>query len=432
MTNITTILNTSVKDFSLYTIFNRAIPSAVDGLKPVQRKILYACYNMPVKLTKTFSFAGAAILQSNYHHGSSSIEDAINNLTATHNNVVPMLFGEGSFGSRLVPVAAASRYTSVKFNKTEIDKWFKDEDIAPVNPDPEYPEPLHYLPIIPWVLVNGINGIATGFAVEIQPHNPHVLAKLCKDYLTGKEIDDSMFVPHYPNFDGTITYEDDNKWVCYGVYKQPTKTKLVITEVPIGYTLVKYLSVLNKLKAEGKIKSFVDNCSKGKFNFTITLPRDHKLTTDNKIIAMFKLKRNLNENTTVISPDGKLEVYTSNTTLLKAFCDYRCTLYKARIKKRILDTMEQLEWLKEKHMFIFSIVNEEYLLKNKSTDMMTDELTRLGFKHVDRLLRIRLGSMTSDEIIKLQTEIQEHRTEVDEWKNKDPKTLYEEELLALL
>jgi len=423
--NISDLLDGSVRDYSLYTIYARAIPSLIDGFKPVHRKIFFAAMAGSTSLTKTFSFAGSCILTSNYHHGSASMEDAVNKLTADYNNNVCMLKGEGSFGSRLVPEAAASRYTSVKFNKNEMDKWFPDSDLAPKQIDPENPEPKYYLPIIPWVLVNGISGIATGFATSILAHDPSVLAKACLKYLQGEELVEEDLNPKYPDFKGDIKRVDD-KWVSFGVYSLKTTTKLHITELPIGYTMKKYIDVLNRLKSDGKIISFVDKCS-NIFEFIVTLPRGHKLN-DDKIIKMFKLSRNLNENLSVIDEVGNLRIFDSSISILKHFCDFRYTMYALRYEKLVDDALIEREWLMERGRFIMNVLNDRIKLKGKSSEVLLGELSGLKFKQGSRLLRINIGSFCADEITTLKTDIDNLDKNVTIWRNIDYKEQYLKEL----
>lgn len=174
---VTNLIDNDYKDYSKYVLYSRAIPSLIDGLKPSQRKILYTATKVAkTSRIKTASLAGAVIEKANYHHGDASLNDAINKMAQTFNNNLPLLSGEGSFGSRLVQEAAAARYTFVRLNDN-FNKYFVDTDILLAGEDPEDPEPRFYLPTIPWVLVNGISGIAVGFATEIQPRNPEQLQK---------------------------------------------------------------------------------------------------------------------------------------------------------------------------------------------------------------------------------------------------------------
>ena len=200
--------------YAKYVIESRAIPSYIDGFKPVQRKVLYvvrktAPVNGPKK--KISDIAGSMSSMANYHHGSASAEDASSRMAQTFNNNVPLVTGHGSFGSRLVPEPSAPRYIFGTLSP-EFDKWFSDEEVCPPNPEPDSPEPAHYLPLIPWVLVNGSSGMAVGFATNILPHAPADIAKLCHDCLRSSDgsLDSNMIVkPSFPAFHGEIVQRDD-------------------------------------------------------------------------------------------------------------------------------------------------------------------------------------------------------------------------------
>ena len=289
--NVTELIDGQYKDYSKYVLYSRAIPHMIDGLKPSQRKILYtALKTANSNRIKTASLSGNTISQANYHHGDASLNDAITKMVQPYANNVPLLDGEGSFGSRLVPEAAAPRYTYVKMSKN-FDAYFSDTVVADKSLDPEDPEPAFYLPIIPWVLVNGIKGIAVGFATEIQPRDPKEIAELCVKHLNGKDILQDPLLPSYPDFFGEIYEENDNMY-CEGAFIVQSQTKLIITEVPIGFNRESYVQVLDKLEDDGKIVSYVDRCDKSGFKFELTLKRGKKLT-NNQIVSMFKLKKKL-------------------------------------------------------------------------------------------------------------------------------------------
>ncbi|MBT6072286.1 MAG: DNA topoisomerase, partial [Euryarchaeota archaeon] len=160
MMNVTQLIDNQYKDYSKYVLYSRAIPHLIDGLKPSQRKILYTALKTAKNgRIKTASLSGNTISTANYHHGDASLNEAITKMVQSHSNNISLLQGEGSFGSRLVPDAAAPRYTYVKMSDN-FDKFFADTMVADRAIDPEDPEPAFYLPIIPWVLVNGVKGIA--------------------------------------------------------------------------------------------------------------------------------------------------------------------------------------------------------------------------------------------------------------------------------
>ena len=168
-------VNLDQKRYSRYVCDSRAIPNEIDGLKPVQRRILWTMWNSVARqnYTKTVKVAG---LVMGYHpHGDSSILDAISAMAQqfTFANNYALVSGDGTFGDVLDPKAIASpRYTEVRISQFAIDAGFFESipDIDYVqNYDETTEEPVFFVPKIPTVLLNPISGIATGFRSSLPP-----------------------------------------------------------------------------------------------------------------------------------------------------------------------------------------------------------------------------------------------------------------------
>ena len=428
--NITELIDGQYKDYSKYVLYSRAIPHMIDGLKPSQRKILYtALKTAKNNRIKTASLSGNTISSANYHHGDASLNEAITKMVQVHSNNIPLLEGEGSFGSRLVPDAAAPRYTFVKMSEN-FDTYFADTMVADKSVDPEDPEPAFYLPIIPWVLVNGIKGIAVGFATEIQPRNPKEIAELCQLYLQGKSIDDKQLLPFYPEFSGRVYVENDATY-CEGRATLSGQTKLSITEVPIGFTRESYVQVLDKLEDAGKIVSYTDKCDKSGFKFDVTLKRGKK-PTGAGIVAMFQLKKKVNENITVITHEGKLKVYDSPIDIIKDFCDYRIQKYVERYQFLIAEGHEALATIQAKIRFIEMVLDGTLDFKNKNRNTIKKELTA-HFKSsiIDVLIKMPIYSLCQDELDRLKKEGVALHKQVEKWKIIDTTKEFVKELRNL-
>ncbi len=413
--NVTELIDGQYKDYSKYVLYSRAIPHMIDGLKPSQRKILYtALKTANTSRIKTASLSGNTISQANYHHGDASLNDAITKMVQLHSNNIPLLEGEGSFGSRLVPDAAAPRYTYVKMSQN-FEKYFADTMVADKSIDPEDPEPAFYLPIIPWVLVNGVKGIAVGFATDIQPRNPKEIAKLCQAYLKGKNIDKETLLPYYPEFEGKI-YEELDSVYCEGNFTLTGQTKLEITEVPVGFTRESYVQVLNKLEETGKIVSYTDKCDKTGFKFDVTLKRGKKMK-DYQIVRLFKLKKKINENITVIDHEGKLKVYDSPIDIIKEFCDYRLGKYEERYEYLIEEGLSALDIIKAKVKFIELIIQGTLDFKNKNRKTIKKELSTT-FKPdiIEILIKMPIYSLCQDEMSKYINEGTALYKQIENWR----------------
>jgi len=428
--NITELIDGQYKDYSKYVLYSRAIPHMIDGLKPSQRKILYtALKTAKNNRIKTASLSGNTISQANYHHGDASLNEAITKMVQVHSNNIPLLEGEGSFGSRLVPDAAAPRYTYVKMSKN-FDAYFADTMVADKSIDPEDPEPAFYLPIIPWVLVNGVKGIAVGFATEIQPRNPKEISELCQAYLSGKNIDNEKLLPYYPEFSGKV-YEENDEVFCEGVYNLTGQTKLEITEVPVGFNRETYVQVLDKLEDAGKIVSYTDKCDKTGFKFDVTLKRAKKLS-DHQIISLFKLKKKINENITTITHEGKLKVYDSPIEIIKEFCDYRIGKYDERYKYLIAEGTENMKILLAKIKFIQMIIDGSLDFKNKNRQAIKKDLT-IHFEEsiIETLIKMPIYSLCQDELERIILAGQEQQLEIRDWKAIDTTKEFIKELKTL-
>lgn len=427
------IIDHEYKDYSMYTIYSRAIPSMIDGLKPVQRKILYTATKVArTKKMKTAALGGYVIAQTGYHHGDTSVNDATTKMAAPYNNIAPLLDHEGSFGSRLVPAAASPRYTFVQLSKT-FDKYFTDFDVTDIQSDPEFPEPLYYLPVIPWSLVNGAKGIATGFATNILMRDPVEIANACKDYIDGKNIDSYVLAPSYPFFKGTFTKDVDDNWVCNGVLNRTSSTIAVVEEVPVGFTREKYIEVLDKLEEANKIVGYQDQCSKTGFKFTITLKRGGSLS-DKKLTAMLKLSATMKENITVLDHRNRLRVYDNPIDVVKDFCDFRITKVQERIAFNEAKDTNKRDLVLEKMRFIDDVLNGNIIMKNKSKKDLKSQMTKLKYATdiQDNLVGMPIYSLSTDTLKSLAKEHTDLEKSIKFWQATTPKKEYVKDLKAVI
>ena len=177
LVNVATEMSKSFLDYSMSVIVSRALPDARDGLKPSQRRILYAMQTLGVLPTRAFVKCAKIVGETmgNYHpHGDSAIYDALARMTQTWSLRYPLIEGQGNFGSIDGDGAAAYRYTEAKLQKVAVP--FLEEitketvDFRP-NFDDSAEEPTVLPSRIPQLLVNGCTGIAVGVATNIPPHN---------------------------------------------------------------------------------------------------------------------------------------------------------------------------------------------------------------------------------------------------------------------
>ena len=160
-------LSSEYRDFAYYTIEGRAIPSIVDGFKPVQRKIIHIANQIwkigSEKPLKVFQLSGKVASDAFYHHGEASLSNAVITMAQSFKNNLPLLDEIGQFGSLRSPAAGAPRYIGTRLTKN-FRLVYKDFDLLTYREEEgQEIEPNFFLPIIPMVLVNGSSGIAVGF-----------------------------------------------------------------------------------------------------------------------------------------------------------------------------------------------------------------------------------------------------------------------------
>lgn len=431
-------MNTRYRDYALYVLYSRAIPSCIDGFKPSQRKVLWVAEKIARgSKIKTAALSGAVTEKANYHHGGT--DGVASLMAAAWCNNVPILTGEGNFGSRMINPASASRYTFVKLSK-DFDRYFTDQDILEGSNDPEDPEPRFYLPLIPWVLVNGADGIAIGFATEIQPRDPKVLAKLCLDYGSGKMTREELLKvdipPYFEGFRGTVDKRDDGRWVCRGTWNRKSKTQIEVTELPMGVDREKYVTMLDKYEEQGKITSYEDPCEDGKFRFVIRFPKETDLDTLD-VTKFLRLEKALSENITTIDENGNLKIFESASALLAHFCDYRVKQYQRRFAAWIDRDMEKLRRLDIKRTFIREVIHERIKLGGCTKANMKERIKRgmaenLTDEDISMLMDVRTYDFCEDSMNDADAKIQELQTDITTWHKAKPDRWFKKELEALL
>lgn len=200
-------MRTSYLDYAMSVIVSRAIPDLRDGLKPVHRRILYAMYEAGNTHDKAYrkSARGVGDVMGKYHpHGDSAIYDALVRMAQDFAMSLPLLDGQGNFGSMDGDNAAAMRYTEVRMDKpaafllADIDKETVDfQD----NYDGKDREPTVLPARFPNMLVNGAGGIAVGMATNIPPHNLGEVIDACLALIEEPDLTSEQLIEYVPGPD---------------------------------------------------------------------------------------------------------------------------------------------------------------------------------------------------------------------------------------
>jgi DNA gyrase subunit A len=195
-------MKTSYLDYAMSVIVSRALPDVRDGLKPVHRRILYACQEAGYVAGRPYRKSSRIVgdVMGKYHpHGDSAIYDALARMTQSWSMRVPLIDGQGNFGSMDPDPPAAMRYTEARLAKVanfllgDIDR--DTVDFTP-NYDASESEPQVLPARFPNLLVNGAGGIAVGMATNIPPHNLGEVLAACRAFINDPEITTEGLMEH--------------------------------------------------------------------------------------------------------------------------------------------------------------------------------------------------------------------------------------------
>ena len=433
--NLTDIIDTDLREFSMYTIESRAIPSVIDGMKPTQRKLLYAMITEYKGNKVKVAELGGGLAKMNYHHGEGSAQGAAVGMASDWNNNAPIFTGHGNFGSRLVQEAAAPRYIFASLSDA-FKKFFIDTEVAPKAFDPENPEPAFYLPIIPWVLVNGISGIAVGFKTDILPRSIESLVEATGQCLKSPEKflkANDIIMPKFPSFKGTVEHVVGNQYRTIGCIEYLGKFTYAITELPIGFDRESYVEFLNGLIDKDMIRDYDDTCSKDGFGFEIKVTAQQRNAIDKDMFKYFKLVRLHTEILTTLGYDGKLKIFDSVAQLIHYFVQYRITKFGDKIAYDINETNEALDEMIHRAKFITAVIERKVDFRTNTKvqllDFIAKKITPKDFGK--KFVNIPLYECTTDEVAKLEAKIADKNKTLEMLKKQTPMSVYKAHLAKI-
>lgn len=427
------------RDYAIYTIENRAIPSVIDGFKPSQRKIAYAANRLwktgNEKPMKVFQLGGQAAAISFFHHG--SLDGTIIGMTQKFKNSMPVFEGIGQFGDLRSPSAGAPRYIGVKFNEN-FKLLYKDFNLlTPKYEEGEEIEPKFFLPIIPTVLLNGSSGIAVGFATNILNRHPVELIKACIDCLEGREF--PALRPWINGFYGEVNLmpETLRSWVFRGKFEVKNTTTVEITEIPPSFTYEKYEGHLDSLEEKGVISSY-ENLSSGRVHYVLKIPRATlaDLIKRERLSDVLKMREGEGENLTTLNENGELEVFNRAEDIVHYFVKFRLGFYEKRKALLINDLTLEIDSLSARAKFIDAVIKGRIVVANeKKADIIKaielEKIEKIDDSY-DFLLSMPIWSLTYEKFAEIQKKIEQKIKERKRVENTTPKEFYLHDLTELL
>lgn len=452
----------------------RSIPHVMDGLKPSQRKILWAALKRNlVSEIKVAQLAGYVSEHAAYHHGEASLNGAIVGMAQNFvgSNNLNLLAPNGQFGSRIKggSDAASPRYIYTALEPI-VKSLFHEEDAAILaymkDDDGKPVEPETYMPVLPLLLINGALGIGTGFSTTVLPYNPREIVAALRRRLTGHQGDlsSTQLTPWWFGFRGHVQEGAAKTWITKGVYRflDDDAATVHITELPVGTWSQDYKEFLEEMlvnqeeavkawtaasKKAGKDGVVLDEKGKSmekpqmwlksydvQFNdvdvsfilhmdtdgyhearaYTAEFEKRFKLTTSFKTTNMV-----------AFNEEGIIHKYEDVGEILEGFYGERLSAY-ARRKTHMLDRLRKaLVELNARLVFVKAVVEKRLVVANAEDDELLAGLKGLGLpplsapdaaddlKAYEYLLRMRVDRLKAAAVKELEKDVAEAKATME-------------------
>jgi DNA topoisomerase-2 len=418
----------------------RKFSSYIDGQKNASRKIIYTVLEKNIKTDIKVSQLDSKMAEfAEYLHGSS--EGVIVSLAKNYigANNVPLMFPEGNFGTRMVQDASAARYIYT-YGTTDLFNLFKPEDTKILNGqtfEGHKIEPQFYVPNLPMLLINGAPKIpSSGYMQFVMPRNPKKIKKYINDTLTGnlKKSVNTSLEPFYDGFNGTIEQGENNKqWLIKGICSRKSATKVLISEIPIGYSLSSYIKFLDTLEDKGKIKSYKD-LSDGGFSFEISYSiSDLKALSDEQLMKQLGLIKTVTESYVCIDENNKVRVFDNTTEMIESYIKIKLEFTQKRIDNQIKELESDIRFDFSKYLFIKGIVENEIKVQKIKKIEIENQLNKIEKiiqkeDSYDYLLNMSIHSLTEERMSKLEEQIKNKKLTLDNLNSTSPEATWLSEI----
>ncbi|KAM0934081.1 putative DNA topoisomerase (ATP-hydrolyzing) [Dioscorea sansibarensis] len=382
------------KELILFSMadLQRSIPSMIDGLKPGQRKILFCSFKRPlIKELKVAQFSGYVSEKSAYHHGEQSLASTIIGMAQDFvgSNNINLLQPNGQFGTRHQGGKdhASARYIFTCLSPVTRFLFPKDDDalLNYLSEDGQSIEPTWYMPIIPMVLVNGSEGIGTGWSSYIPNYNPRDIVANVKRLLNGEVM--RPMDPWYRGFKKSASKVAGVTYTITGIVEEIDDNMLRILELPIRRWTQDYKEFLeslmtgNEKSKEPFIQDYREHNDDTTVHFEVILSEENmNIARQEGLEKKFKLTTTIStSNMHLFDPSGVIKKYDAPEQILEEFFSLRLEFYEKR-KKKLLDSLEfELMKLDNKVRFILGVVRNEIIVSNRKKADLLIELREKGF-----------------------------------------------------
>ena len=432
------VMHNSMLPYSEFVILDRALPRVEDGLKPVQRRILYSMYEMGIGPDKPYRKSASIVgdCMGKYHpHGDSSIYGALVKMAQDFFMRLKLVDGHGNFGSIDGDSAAAMRYTEARMSPAAME-LLRDIDKDTVRFDPNFDDRLKEPSILPGrfpnLLVNGASGIAVGLATNIPPHNlaeiiDAVVAVIDKPGIKLSELLKIVKGPDFPTGGYIIPVDSFEDIYKTGKGKIKIRSKvhieeeanekrnIVITEIPYQVSKSELLTKIADLREANKeilsgISDIVDESDKNGIRAVIKMKKD---TDVDKVVDFLFKKTNLECNYTinmVAIANGKPEQL-GLIDYLHYYVAYQRDIIKRRTSYDLKIAKARAEIVRGLLIAIRNIDEVIKIIKQSASTTAAKlaliERFKLSMEQATAIVEMRLKNLTHLEVGKLEQELKE-------------------------
>ena len=437
----------------------RSLPRIEDGLKVSTRKILYACFKRGLfeekNEIKVAQLSGYVSEHTEYHHGEISLQGAIVNMAQDYvgSNNIPLLYPNGQFGTRLQggKDCASSRYIFT-YCKNDIKKLFiqDDNNILEYNEEDGHKiEPKYYIPILPMILINGNEGIGTGWSTFIPKHNPKDIIKQLKNRIEGKSY--TQIKPWYNGFKGKILkYKDE--YISIGLYEIISTNKIKVTELPVRKWTDDFKLFLDNLilKKSDIIKSYIDNSTDKKVLFEIEFNNNKVdyLKSQNYLdgnidgiinyLKLYDTKNTKYSNMNLFNHNNIITKYKNIYQIIEEFYLIRLNCYNKRKEYIINKLNDDLILIEMRVKYINDIIKkkldirnisindlEQYLTDNEYVKLSLNKNSKVDYSY---LIDMSIRSLTKEKVDLLNKQYDDKKKELSYMETITIENLYLNEL----
>lgn len=417
-------------DYSMYVILDRALPHVGDGMKPVQRRIIYAMSELGLKASAKYKKSARTVgdVLGKFHpHGDSACYEAMVLMAQPFSYRYPLVDGQGNWGSPDDPKSfAAMRYTESRLARysevllSEISQG--TVDWVP-NFDGTMREPAILPARLPNVLLNGTTGIAVGMATDILPHNLREVAKACVHLLDNPradldEITEIVPGPDMPTDAEIITSRRELKKVYQtgrgSVRMRAVYTKeqgeIVITALPhqvSGAKILEQIAAQMQQKKLPMVSDLRDESDHENPTRLVIIPRSNRVDVEQLMAHLFAstdLERTYRVNMNMIGVDGKPQVKDLRQILVE-WLSWRTEIVRKRLNHRLAKVLDRLHIL-EGLMVAYLNIDEVIAIIRHEEDPKAELVKRFGLTEIqaDAILDLKLRHLAKLEEFKIQSE----------------------------